>query len=588
MSEILERLGIAANRQIPQQILRATGTTESGEKVTINLDDRSLAAIIAGLQLDIFKTASGLSQFTVSMGETGASGEEMGVAEGSGELFIDKADGKVYYDAPARVEEGSPVYAWEAIGYLTHDGTTPLTGEWDTGPTYGIKQPYLKFYTTFTAVDHVEGRLWWNLTDGTLQIDMPGGNVRLQIGQEVLFRCTNKTGVTITNGTPLYITGAQGSRPTVAPAAANSIVTTGVVGFATEDILDQVSGFATVIGQVRDIDTDGIAAGTLVYLGEFGGYTSTRPTAPVFKVFLGYVLFENSSSGVIIINPIIVPRLMSLSDVLEFPSPTDGQFPNWVASNLRFELRDRIRYNYPLSEHIDEVTRFAEHSIWGGLHSLTTAQTLNSISPVNVTASGSKLVIVPYAGIDFVGSVTVTGTKVDRDTGAETPAYVDTITFDGVSTDGSTIDAQGNTVHTLTDAYITNVWFTGAVTIATTDTSTTIDVYQVTFHQCNDEPNIEMDSIDWKGLATNANAWVYIYMYSIEKMAGDKCDVAAEVSMSIDTVPAANGTPKLRRGNIGRIMDGTTDGFWVDVFYGPIAQTYWEDVSLVVNFKVTP
>ena len=42
---------------------------------------------------------------------------------------------------------------------------------------------WIQFNTTGTATPAV-GRLWWNDTDGTLDLGMKGGNVTQQIGQE--------------------------------------------------------------------------------------------------------------------------------------------------------------------------------------------------------------------------------------------------------------------------------------------------------------------------------------------------------------------------------------------------------------------
>ncbi len=52
----------------------------------------------------------------------------------------------------------------------------------------------------------MEGRMKWNEEDGTMEYGMPGGNVTLQVGQEHLVKVVNKTGITIPDGTPVYVT----------------------------------------------------------------------------------------------------------------------------------------------------------------------------------------------------------------------------------------------------------------------------------------------------------------------------------------------------------------------------------------------
>jgi hypothetical protein len=185
----------------------------------------------------------------------------------------------------------------------------------------------------------LEGRLQWNAEDGTLEYGLPGGTVVLQVGQEIVVKAVNKTGSTIANGTPIYVSGAQGSRPKIVPAKADSIITTGVVGVATEEIENNQNGYVTTQGLVRGLNTLAWPEGTLLYLSETvaGGLTSTRPTAPNYTVFVGYVLFQGGDDGVIIVSPVIVPRLLSLSDVLD-GTPSNGDTVRWSAANQRFEL----------------------------------------------------------------------------------------------------------------------------------------------------------------------------------------------------------------------------------------------------------
>lgn len=54
------------------------------------------------------------------------------------------------------------------------DGPTPLVNPVD----------YIDFDTEYSP-ETQEGRMTWDVDAGTLQIGMPGGNVNLQIGQEM-------------------------------------------------------------------------------------------------------------------------------------------------------------------------------------------------------------------------------------------------------------------------------------------------------------------------------------------------------------------------------------------------------------------
>lgn len=229
--------------------------------------------------------------------------------------------------------------------FVRRDGTTPLSAPWDaeqdiTAPEFigDVTADWVQFDTSFSD-GSVEGRLQWNSEDGTLEFGLPGGVVVLQIGQETVVRATNKTGSQIDDGAVVYISGAQGSRPTIALAQADSVSTTTVIGVATEDIADNANGYVTTEGLVRDIDTDGMAAGSLLYLSATvaGEFTTTKPTSPDYSVCVGHVLFENVSTGLIFVNIHIIPTLMDLSDVFT-EAPSDNDILQWDAADARFEL----------------------------------------------------------------------------------------------------------------------------------------------------------------------------------------------------------------------------------------------------------
>jgi len=197
---------------------------------------------------------------------------------------------------------------------------------------------YVQFDTTY-ADGVSEGRLQWNVDDGTLEVGMPGGNVNLQIGQETIVRCRNETGSTINNGTPVRITGASGNKPLIAPASANSISTTFVYGVATEDIDHNSNGYVSVQGLVRDIDTSSWNEGDRLYLDETGGLTRPAPNWPNFKIYVARVLRSHATEGIIDVLIDINPWLGACHDV-DTTNVADGSLltynstnNNWVAGD---------------------------------------------------------------------------------------------------------------------------------------------------------------------------------------------------------------------------------------------------------------
>ena len=169
-----------------------------------------------------------------------------------------------------------------------------------TGVTGGISTPdFVQFDTGITPTVGV-GKLQWDPTHGCMQVGLVGGNVNLQIGEETVAYVYNNTGSTITEGQVVRVVGSQGQRLTVALAQANGDPNSAtILGMATENIANNSSGFITTQGIVNNLNTNGFADGTLLYLSPTvpGGVTATKPVAPQHLVWIGYVVKGNSGGA---------------------------------------------------------------------------------------------------------------------------------------------------------------------------------------------------------------------------------------------------------------------------------------------------
>lgn len=168
--------------------------------------------------------------------------------------------------------------------------------------------------TTASAV----GRLKWNDVDGTLDLGLKGGATTLQVGQELIVRALNRTGQTISNGTVVFITGAQENRVTIEPAIANQFFSHAtVLGMATENILDNQEGFVTVTGLVKNLNTSAFLDGDDLWLSPTvsGGLTKIRPLTPNKSIYIGTVARSSSTDGIIFVRPDGNLSIEELSDV---------------------------------------------------------------------------------------------------------------------------------------------------------------------------------------------------------------------------------------------------------------------------------
>ncbi len=180
--------------------------------------------------------------------------------------------------------------------------------------TEGFKTNHIEFDNTPDTPTNV-GSQYWDTSCKVLSTIL-GDGVVLQNGLEMYVRVANKTGVKITDGSVVYINGAQGSKPTIALALADSALTSYVIGVATQDISNNQEGFVTVFGTVHNFDTSLMTDGAKLYLSPTvaGTLTETKPVAPHHTVIVGVAL-NSTQVGAIFINPIDNCGLSELNDV---------------------------------------------------------------------------------------------------------------------------------------------------------------------------------------------------------------------------------------------------------------------------------
>lgn len=189
-----------------------------------------------------------------------------------------------------------------------------------------VNAAFMQFQTSPGVSPTNPASLSWNSGDGTLDLILKGGNVTLPIGQENVVLCYNGTGSTIPAGKVVTVVGAQGQRPSVALADADTeALSAGTIGITSESMANGSEGFVTTFGVIRGLDTSAFTAGDDVYLSQTAGeFTATRPLAPAHTVFLGWVIKVNASSGELFLNINNGWELNELHNVY-INSPTQGQ-----------------------------------------------------------------------------------------------------------------------------------------------------------------------------------------------------------------------------------------------------------------------
>ena len=230
----------------------------------------------------------------------------------------------------------------QGIGYTGSQGTQGFTGSAGSlgavttdDITEGVTNLYFTEARVDTAIaDSVTtaslqltgayGPMTWNATEGT--VDLPlNADVTLQIGQEHNIFARNLSGATVTNGKVVRVTGASGNKITFDLASnTNDGLSASAIAVATQTINNNSSGYITVSGIVRGIDTSAYAEGAVLWLGTNGNFTTTKPLTPLHLVQVGWVVRSHATEGSIYVHIQNGYELEELHDVL-ITSPVVNQ-----------------------------------------------------------------------------------------------------------------------------------------------------------------------------------------------------------------------------------------------------------------------
>jgi hypothetical protein len=181
-------------------------------------------------------------------------------------------------------------------------------GEIFSGDVGGLDADHIQFSTTPNAVVDI-ARFVWDDEFGTLDLGLKGGNVTLQVGQEVVAYVHNDDATTINKGDVVAISGSEGNNVCVIKAIANGdVAASHVIGVAAEDIDSGEKGFIAVKGSVQGLDTyvDGLSEGAEIWLSDTvaGSWTINRPSSPSQAIRVGYIQKEDEG-GTLFVNVVL-------------------------------------------------------------------------------------------------------------------------------------------------------------------------------------------------------------------------------------------------------------------------------------------
>ena len=159
---------------------------------------------------------------------------------------------------------------------------------------------YIDFDTASAALMQA-ARLKWDNGESTLQLGLGGGNVDLNVGEQLYQYVYNAQGAPLTKGQVVYVSSSQGGRIAVKLASATAEQgSANTLGFVAETIDTGLEGWVMTEGSLRGVNTANFTPGGLIYLSSSAGeYTQTPQQAPLHSVRLGYAQKIDNATGII-------------------------------------------------------------------------------------------------------------------------------------------------------------------------------------------------------------------------------------------------------------------------------------------------
>lgn len=237
----------------------------------------------------------------------------------------------------------------------------------------------------------------------------------------------NATGVTITKGSVVYISGATGDNALVSLADADTEPTSSkTIGLVAANIANDATGMIVCEGLISGVNTGSATAGQSVWLSSTAGafVFGAPPAKPAHSVYLGVVIRAHSVNGEILVKVQNGYELNELHDV-NAGSPSDNNVLAWDSATSMWTNQTAAQANLATAADptfTGTVTGVTKAHV--GLGNVDNTSDANKpISTATQSALDGKLSL---SGGTMTGALTLSGAP-SADLHAATKAYVDNV-----------------------------------------------------------------------------------------------------------------------------------------------------------------
>jgi len=206
------------------------------------------------------------------------------------DLKVDKVTGKGLSSEDYTTAEKTK------LGTIATGAEVNVNSDWNaiTGDAVILNKPTIPTAVTQTS------QLTNNGADGInpfiTALDIPVAGQASTLVREV----KNMTGATLTKGTVVYISGANGNKALVSKALATTdALSSRTFGLLQSDITNNGTGNCVIIGDLSGLNTSAFTEGAQLYLSGTvaGTYTETKILAPTHLVYVGKVTRSHPTQG---------------------------------------------------------------------------------------------------------------------------------------------------------------------------------------------------------------------------------------------------------------------------------------------------
>ncbi len=245
----------------------------------------------------------------------------------AGAISISSIAGGRYEISSSGGSGGGGLSTVETSGSITGSGdvSNPVTLKPD------IKVDSIEFDKLASdPVTHVTGQIWYNSGSNELKYSTDINNLDVVIGQQVLQKVRNGSGMPLSKGTIVHISGTTYVDTPVVNLADwdNENLSANSLGVIAIDAAVGEKTYVVTQGTLNDINTIGKANGAILYLSSSGQITTTQPVAPKHSVIIGQCINQHASEGIIYVSIKNGYALQDLHDV-KIDSKTSGDLLVW-------------------------------------------------------------------------------------------------------------------------------------------------------------------------------------------------------------------------------------------------------------------